>query len=470
MLNRSRASDQGKPASGELSCGLYSIWAPNVWYLMYINCRYVGCKCAQVSSPRHNNLQRSPWPSTMESNTKTILEFLTEKNPAITYPHPRPKGSNTGSSSRPGAGYLYPTRLLPWNEFTLNTLQTIFDGELYRFLQQDGKTLGSFPQISTRTDTSIRCENSTRHILTKWNHGIVQSAIDALQETFNVCDWSPYPGKYMVIERDDPPNGPKMEIVSTSSNLHLNPQVEQQNTEPTQQKRGHKLIPDSGTTRVCPELGLACKCSLVERLPKEYKPYPKFDSSKLGLLLDKDGKFLERARDKNRVLPIRQAFTYCIRRGCRYGCILTTDEAFIFRIQLTGQQPESSAETPEDDEMINCTLYYTSIPWSSSSSSGLTFNLALWFIHVLAGNSYRLEYQPYNTLVNEPLEKAACLLPRLKKSPSPKSNVRQSAAPRTSRKRKLQRPEDDSDDNNDEGEDTDPAAKIHQSFTEDDLV
>ncbi|RYC55591.1 hypothetical protein CHU98_g10622 [Xylaria longipes] len=61
---------------------------------------------------------------------------------------------------------------------------------------------------------------------------------------------------------------------------------------------------------------------------------------------------------------------------CRYGCILTTAGAFIFRIK------------PQGDHKGKCTLYKSDLSNRQSS-----VNLALWFTHILAGNHYKLDWK-----------------------------------------------------------------------------
>lgn len=130
---------------------------------------------------------------------------------------------------------------------------------------------------------------------------------------------------------------------------------------------------------------------------------------------------------KQQAWPIRQAFTYCIDNMCRYGCILTCEEAFIFRVQPLDEEPgrlptsfppqrqclspgprisrsplaNGSSRSPEQLQLALMTkgkIEYILIPWKNHTQGGVeraevwTVNLALWFFHVLAGHRYEVAW------------------------------------------------------------------------------
>lgn len=63
----------------------------------------------------------------------------------------------------------------------------------------------------------------------------------------------------------------------------------------------------------------------------------------------------------------------------------------------------------------NGVMEYVSIPWDntktgkSNYSQGLTINLSLWFIHILAGNEHEVAWE-YGELRNETLVRQPCIL------------------------------------------------------------
>lgn len=78
---------------------------------------------------------------------------------------------------------------------------------------------------------------------------------------------------------------------------------------------------------------------------------------------------------------IIQVFTYCRRANVRYGYILTQEELVILRLFR-----ENTQDTDKLAEGKNKKLYleYKSIPWTNKGDDGLTVNLTLWCLHMLA--------------------------------------------------------------------------------------
>lgn len=101
-------------------------------------------------------------------------------------------------------------------------------------------------------------------------------------------------------------------------------------------------------------------------------------------------------------------------------------------------------------------MQYVVVPWtdetkrntlrSSAEDRSLSFNLALWFVHVLAASQYKIGWD-YGPLRSEKLLKVACndlqipITPESQARPS-RSNKRQVTARRTSRKRTRNEPDD----------------------------
>ena len=108
-------------------------------------------------------------------------------------------------------------------------------------------------------------------------------------------------------------------------------------------------------------------------------------------------------------MPIRQVYTYCTEHGCRYGCILTTEEAFVFRIRPREEVDNDVKRGLIDDGLLE----YKSIPWkrgtpaSAIQEEPLTVNLALVIIHVLAGNAHAVDWK-YGELQKEKPNPTPC--------------------------------------------------------------
>ena len=118
--------------------------------------------------------------------------------------------------------------------------------------------------------------------------------------------------------------------------------------------------------------------------------------------------------------PWRQIFQYCLAAKVRYGYLLTQEELVVVRISTkTGgpsygsqaqafQRPQRTVkskvkklqnsmhlkEDNKDKQKARGFLEYKSIPWKSSNSSqndGLSINLALWWLHMMASKSRSIE-------------------------------------------------------------------------------
>ncbi|KAI0812083.1 hypothetical protein GGR55DRAFT_703962 [Xylaria sp. FL0064] len=159
---------------------------------------------------------------------------------------------------------------------------------------------------------------------------------------------------------------------------------------------------------------ISSELKFLERLLKDYKPALKWDSRVLrrgGEFINDEGEWAAPGKSKqNKVLPIRQIYTYCVEWGCRYGCIISTQEAFIFRIKPRSVSPGLVG----DKQIKRCleadgVMEYVSIPWDNYADSDVnkvpqkwTMNLALWFVHVLAGNYHKVAKE-YPSLSSETL-------------------------------------------------------------------
>lgn len=278
---------------------------------------------AHLSSYHHS----SPTGDTMESRAQatSILEFLTAENPRVGRSKP---ASKTLTSS---PLYYFPKQLKAWDEFNFETLQQIFGGDLIREARRKDRTL-FYPTIIPEADCKVTDERTTTRLLVKWNESIVVSALQAVDKKFNATVWN---SSVRVHEKTD----------VGSKHKRKGSRVQPSRTPAYRVKKQRKhlrLRPDSGAIAASPSFELDDSATLPapqERFPKEYKTASKWQSDVLlrGEMTNSEGEWVDGYEGSNYAMPIRQAFTYCVTYKCRYGCILTCGEAFIFRIRPRGQ-------------------------------------------------------------------------------------------------------------------------------------
>ncbi|KAJ3481752.1 hypothetical protein NLG97_g7742 [Lecanicillium saksenae] len=278
-------------------------------------------------------------------------------------------------------------------------------------------------------------EPETSFILNTWSREVVQRGMNSVKEHLPTCTWNP-----TIREATSEGTG----ILATASTSYASTPGRRTGPSPAnspsfesalryklaaarrERKKKH-LVPDAGATMTCRTHDDMCSESSLERLPKDYKPATKWRSSDaLEQILEKGkGGYLKKGgARKGLAWPIRQAYTYCVELGCRYGCILTTEEAFLFRIRpaCVWLYLEASADQKKYLKTALQThglMEYASFPWtekdSGSSSKNeatenkptLTFNLAVWFIHVLAACQSHLDWS-YNPLTSENIDIHEC--------------------------------------------------------------
>jgi hypothetical protein len=254
-----------------------------------------------------------------EKTAESIFEMLTARNPDVEYPTP----SSQTVSSRPG--WFRPKQLKLWCEFSFQTLDAIYGGSLMHEARQKGCRLPFYPYLKSDVDCVVDDEPTTLHLLTKWNHTIVTASLD-LVEKFRPCSWVPKARKTKTEGR-----GP----TDTDKETKQPPRLRSKSIGDGKRKFSTRLVPDAGGSSSSRANGSPDALPPVEQLPKEYKTASKWQSSNIfkGDFIDEMGEWKQGTRRSNTAKPIEQIYTYCVNLGCRYGCILTTGEAFIFRIK-----------------------------------------------------------------------------------------------------------------------------------------
>ncbi|KAI0535408.1 hypothetical protein GGR58DRAFT_479199 [Xylaria digitata] len=302
-----------------------------------------------------------------EKRAASILELLTHRNPhVILSPE---SGTNTHNRN-----YFWPRKLKKWEEFHFENLDKIYGGRLMNVARNPRDNLPHYPFI-LRKDCRISDEPTTINLISKWNDTVVSAALDAVKGELNPSIW---------IQKASKPkqstNTPKPDGKGKKDDVKIS------------------LRPDSGAYSVHEE----DPGNGEERFPKDYKYAGSWSSLKVrnGQHVDIDtGEWKPGFVQRNDNMPIRQAYTYSVLFKCRYGCILTTEEAFIFRI---GPLEQNSVEggpsinlSPQQIVKTRGLMEYVSIPWrhgteNTDNYNKLTVNLALWVLHILAGNHHKI--------------------------------------------------------------------------------
>lgn len=263
------------------------------------------------------------------SNTITVFDSLTWENPEV---HLKTPAYGTPTSNKKGTltsnkKYICPARLQTWEDFNFETLEELKLLDVIR----EARTGLSGPPYLGQGDLFVKAEAETLHILTKWSHSIVQAGLDAAAKDIPTCIWNPRAteeAKASSTHQSTPA------YTESSPSLPPTPFAKGQHTDARGRKKPHRFNPDGGATAICRTHGRSCPASEVELLPKDYKPSTKWRSEEvLQKLVNEDGSWITGATHNSKTFPIQQAFTYSVRYGCRYGCVLTTEEAFIFRVR-----------------------------------------------------------------------------------------------------------------------------------------
>ncbi|KAH7321025.1 hypothetical protein B0I35DRAFT_204973 [Stachybotrys elegans] len=331
----------------------------------------------------------------------SILELLTHPNPPVHH-------AKDSFKVTTHPWWHFPTYVRPWKEFQdITILKRVFESNLFRDACQYREGLPPYPTIHEDSDCGIDDEPQTRAMFDKWTKSVVMSALDPLRSKYPLVIWR----KGKVIKRQDSkrpvePGKKRKPPARTSS---------------TYSRRGRtqslsRYVADSGSVlhkSASPSPSVdplsPDEKDQRERFPKEYKSAHHWRSHLLSDLdmLDEDGRWRPSQYNSKQAMPIRQAYTYCIQNMCRYGCILSCHEAFIFQIRPGGEIPGGDAEPTKRDLETRLiedgVLEYVSIPWANHHTGSAqdleewTINLALWVLHILAGDSYEVDwkYKPF---------------------------------------------------------------------------
>ena len=314
--------------------------------------------------------------STKSSSQQSLLEYLQQKNPIINNARCR-TGKNTKTTL---ASWVTPRHFELWEDFELNSLKSMYGGALQSILQekyelQDHSAIPEFPFCE------IHDENSLETLIIKWNYSVVSGALAAGQQRLQrYRDWEQI---YMV--RGGQANYPG------SDSKHRTDWAGIHRSHSPRWARPTNILP--GDTK------LSCKWTSE---PIEY------------------GAAEDSTTPENWFGPLKQVYTYCLRANVRYGYILTDKELVVLRIRPGPQDRSLSAKDKKNPSKISTAdaaqktkrsgvVEYRSIPWVENNSDvgatpdGMTVNLALWWLHLLAADAKEIEdlYSPLNSVSDQ---------------------------------------------------------------------
>ncbi|KAL7629019.1 hypothetical protein AAE478_000537 [Parahypoxylon ruwenzoriense] len=363
------------------------------------------------------------------TGARSILDYLTIKNPDLDYYNEDNATQTTGHSWRA------PVYLQPWREFEFDQIMRIFDGKLKTEILRPRTDL---PFVQPPLENYQRKDNSeetTKFILSRWTFAMVSRALKAVETTLNPAFFVP-----SSLANSGSPSTTTESAAKVDERLKERAQpereckIQQQERNRTKLKKGGGLRPDGAAIildKPPPDSHAATSSGRTSankpplpdnRLPHDIKPGCKWHSSILESYVDKSsGKWLVGKSRSNLAKPIRQIYSYCLEHKARYGCIITSKEILIVRIKpyktprKDSKKPSSDASR-EEDELLQALhdhglMEYKSIPWSAHGDGKdptyhkeLTVNLTLWILHVLAGNNHKVGWD-YLPLHKETLRK-----------------------------------------------------------------
>jgi hypothetical protein len=212
-----------------------------------------------------------------------------------------------------------------WDDFTFETLESIYECQLMKELQRNDREL-TYPFIWHKHESVMEDESTTTEILIRWNQSSVNQALKEVEYTLHPCIWTAR--KRPAVET------PSVPPESSSTPLESNQEHDARKASKTGNTRLRRDMGAISTCDVCQarDLRQSNGTGLIERLPKEVKPGSKWESTEMKRLIGPNQKWVAGVGIRDEVMPVFQAYSYCVDHGCRYGCILTYQEAFIFRI------------------------------------------------------------------------------------------------------------------------------------------
>ncbi|KAL9611726.1 MAG: hypothetical protein Q9167_003649 [Letrouitia subvulpina] len=327
----------------------------------------------------------------MSKPNKSLRDFLSRTNPCIECGG-RAGGTNTQCDP---TKWESPKVIKLWKDFTANSLNAMYGGSLEKILEhqfefQDHWGIPPFPFCE------VWDEDSLESLIIRWNYPVVSDALAKAQilsegRTSHELIYMAKGGQAKSLL----PN----RVLDKSSRSKKDNNFERNSNGPPRSRKGR--MPDWA--------GIKRSLTMVPRLdvPTQYHNVLPGDTKLSKKWKSSDIEFGPVKQDKqgSTIYPINQIFTYCVRANARYGYLITDEELVVIRIRPRLSAKSSvdgsdytAAMRAADDGLMEC----RSISWASDHDrtdpecEGLTVNLALWWLHMLAaaGHDIQDKYTP----------------------------------------------------------------------------
>ncbi|KAL8708140.1 MAG: hypothetical protein Q9220_006901 [cf. Caloplaca sp. 1 TL-2023] len=294
----------------------------------------------------------------MAQKVQSLHEYLQQNNPVLDC-----TDCSSGSySTYAKRTYDAPKSLEHWTDFNIESLKHMYNGILHNVLQKRYKGLQNRCNIAKMPYCRITDENSLESLLGEWNHAIITEALAKAQA--------------------DPVHGSGPPIYMCKGGQALFPHIETS-------KNKKKLYPDWAGAQPTTE---------VTGRPKNILPGDTNFSSKWKSSKIQPGPF-KSGKESSWAEPLKQIFTYCVRSNARYGYVITDKDLLAIRVRpvesINSNALRKSAAVRARRRGI---IEFKIIPWDTAppngtieDSSGLTINLALWWLHLMAASGSRVE-------------------------------------------------------------------------------
>ncbi|KAJ8132733.1 hypothetical protein O1611_g890 [Lasiodiplodia mahajangana] len=306
----------------------------------------------------------------------TLYEYLIRPNPEIQLQQSLSKSkTNTHTKS---VNYPIPSYIQKWTEFNAKTVKRLFNQRLQQILTTEGN-FHDFSHIHP-SYCKVFDEDSLEALLVKSNQSIL---LESLENT----------SQMLVLQNVSMVRGGQAQLYHCWRELaRADPEVRRNRA-----KVAGKWHPDWA--------GLVDVHGYNNILPGDTKLSRNWKSSELSPFIGRMGQGNLRGHPEAPALwPIRQVLHYCINSHMRYGYVITDEELVVMRVRPNEEYNHGATM----DELHSTTWDYPfvefqSIPWKQASTKiGLSVNLALYTLLILAANNGLLDWE-YGSLDQEKL-------------------------------------------------------------------
>lgn len=309
-----------------------------------------------------------------------LFAFLTSPNPTIP-DEPSREPPNTkrksGVSNTKNPLWHFPTRLEAWEEFQPELLSGVFSKTLFNEAKRVRPGLPPYPRLVGH-DVQTATHEKTVRLINKWTESIVNTALEEVCDTLRPALWDKGikpPGKNQYETARTRPDsrhrrGPKyVNMTNWSCDSGANVGAR------------YKLVDDKSGDALTRAILAAQEYQerKHERFPKEYKQYQAWNFQDFwDKIIGPDGEWYEHMQEDSLAWPVRQAYSYCLQNGCRYGCILTPKEALIFRVKPTDTElvPKNEEQGVKVTTSRSCGLKNSTRSSKASCQPSKTFTMS----------------------------------------------------------------------------------------------